>query len=333
MAYTVWGAFNQFRQDTIDLDSTQTSVARTSRDHLFTQLERLARNNPAFPKLQGSFIPFGSFARRAKTRPLNDIDLLILLRGDGLEVQHSVSSTYTYQLQVTSLSAFLARFADSNGYVNSIKVLNSIKSHLASISSYQKAELKRSMQAVVLNLKSYCWVYDIVPAVPVTDYTGKVVYYLIPDGRGAWMRTDPRIDSKNITDVSVRHNGKFLPTMRLLKYWNGRFHKPRLASYYFETLTIKVFQNTATIQDYPKAVQHFFNVCPIYLRSSCPDPKRLGADLDAGVSWETKAKVIKAMEEAHSLAMFASIHEGQSKHKQAITYWQKALGSEFPSYG
>ncbi|MGI0488512.1 hypothetical protein ACN4EK_24135 [Pantanalinema rosaneae CENA516] len=333
MVYTVWSAFNQFRQNTVDLDPNAVKVARSSRDHLFEQIERLAQNNVGFPKLQGSFLPFGSFARRAKTRPLNDIDLLILLKGNGLEVQQAWSSLYTYRLKLVNSKAPLAFFVDEYGYINSTRILNSFKSNLSLVSSYQKAELKRSMQAVVLNLKSYSWVYDIVPAVPVEGYDGKISYFLIPDGAGNWIRTDPRTDSKNITEVSLKHNGKFLPTMRLLKYWNFRVHKPRLASYYFETLAIKVFQYAPAIEDYPKAIKYFFDYCPSYLQSSCPDPKGLGSNLDENVTWETKTKVVQAMNGASKLATAAFIHEARAEQKQAIACWRQVFGSEFPIYG
>ncbi|HAJ59064.1 MAG TPA: hypothetical protein DCP31_07220 [Cyanobacteria bacterium UBA8543] len=333
MPYTVWGAFDKFRKDTVDLDPNVTKVARASRDYLFAQLKTLAQNNSDFPRLGGSYLSFGSFARKTKIQPLDDIDVLVLLNGRGTEVVASPNSSFTDWLKIKDLSAPLAIFPDGYGYVNSTKILNRIKSYLSSVTNYKNAEIKKTMQAVTLSLKSYDWVFDIVPAVPVDGGAGKTAHYIIPDGIGNWIRTDPRIDSEQITEVNSEHNGKFLPLIRLLKYWNRRTHKPRLSSYYFETLAIKVFQSANKITDFPSAIKYFFDNCPLQIRFSCPDPKGLGPALDASVDQATKEKVINSMYEASTFAGYALMYEAKSNHEDAIYWWQRIFGSEFPEYG
>lgn len=334
MPYTVWGAFDKFRKDTVDLEPDITKKARASRDYLFDKLKLLDRNNIGFPELSGDYLSFGSFARKAKIQPLDDIDTLIVLKGQGTREVQVPHSYFTQRLEVTDRFSPLSIFVNESGYVNSTKVLNSIKSHLLSVINYRQAVIKKTMQAVTLNLKSYPWEFDIVPAVPVADIYGKkIIYYLIPNGLGNWIRTDPRIDSKNITDVSVKHPNKFLPTIRLLKYWNSRTHKPRLSSYYFETLAIKVFQNASQINDFPQAIEYFFERCPYYLGTSCPDPKGLGPNLDTEVGLNTKEKVTKAMSKASTWAGYALMYEAQSKPDEAIYWWQRIFGDQFPNYG
>jgi tRNA nucleotidyltransferase (CCA-adding enzyme) len=78
MAYTVGSAFSSFRQNTVDLTANDTQKARSSRDYLFDQIKSLAQNNTDFPKLYGDYLSFGSFARKTKIRPLNDVDVLVL---------------------------------------------------------------------------------------------------------------------------------------------------------------------------------------------------------------------------------------------------------------
>ncbi len=333
MPYTVWGAFDKFRKDTVDLDPDITKRARASRDYLFDQLKILARENLGFPRLTGDYLSFGSFPRKAKVQPLDDIDVLIILKGNGTREIQSPRSYFTYWLEVTDKFSPLSIFTNEYGYVNSTKVLNSIKSHLSLVTNYRQAGIKKTMQAVTLNLKSYPWVFDIVPAIPVVDIYGNITHYLIPDGLGNWIRTDPRIDAKNITDVSVKHPNKFLPTIRLLKYWNFRTHKPRLSSYYFETLVIKTFQYSSQITDFPQAIKYFFDSCPYYLRTSCPDPKGLGANLDAGVDSNTKQKVLQAMSDAATWAGYALMYEAQLKNSDAISWWQRVFAFQFPTYG
>lgn len=317
----------------VDLDPNDTKTARSSRDYLFDQLKTLAKEDSGFPKLTGSYISHGSFARKTKIRPLDDIDFLLLLNGQDTEIQSSTNQPYTYWLKIKSKTASLALFPDDSNYVNSTKILNKIKTSLASVRNYRKAEIIKNMQAVTLSLVSYDWVFDIVPAVQVYNSSGGTAYYMIPNGSGDWILTDPRIDSTNVTGVNSWHNGEFLPTMRLLKYWNWRTHKPRLSSYYFENLALKVFRYATKIANYPQAVKYFFDNCPSMLWSSCPDPKNLGPALDAGVDWSTKQKVATAMSDAATLAGYALWYESQNKPEEAINNWKRIFGPDFPKYG
>jgi hypothetical protein len=51
MPYTVWGAFDAFRKNTVDLAPDVTKKARGSRDYLFDQLKLLSKNIWDFPTL------------------------------------------------------------------------------------------------------------------------------------------------------------------------------------------------------------------------------------------------------------------------------------------
>jgi len=339
---TVKGAFKKFQSYIVDLEQTTTEIGRASQEYLFKQVKKLSKNHSNFPRLKGNYIPFGSFARKTKIRPLNDIDLLLLLNGRGISVElsyrqkasgYGVNMTAVCRVKITDIHSPLLSFADNKGYVNSIKILNRIKYHLASVPNYQKAEKNRRMQAVTLNLKSHPWRFDIVPAIPIHDYQDKVTHFLIPDGYGNWIRTNPKIDAKSLTSVNAKHKGELLPVLRLLKYWNKRKHKPSLSSYYFETLVVQTFQYAPEITSYPAALEYFFHHCSSYIMSSCPDPKRLGEALDANVSWDTKQKILKALKNAASHASHAMMAESKNDQKTAIYWWKKVFGSEFPDYG
>lgn len=332
MPYTVWGTFDVFRQNTVDLDSEETKKARASRDYLFGQLKNLARDDSEFPMTTSYYHSFGSFARRTKIRPLNDVDVMIMFNGRDTIAAQSSGDPYTYYLKIGNPSSPLALFPDDYGYVNSTKILYKIKRSLTSVSNYKKADLKKNMQAVILNLVSYPWSFDIVPAVPI-GASSTVEYYLIPNGNGDWIRTDPRTDADNITRLNKQHGGEFLPTVRLLKYWNRRTHKPRLGSYYFETLTLKVFDYAPRITDFPTAMKYFFDHCPTHLWSSCPDPKGLGDNLDSGVSRDTKEKVSQAMTKAADYGGYALKYEKQSNDEEAIYWWRQVFGPNLPDYG
>jgi len=332
MAYTVWGAFDWFRKNIVDLDPDQTKTARKSRDNLCSELKALSDKKVDFPRLTGSCQSFGSFSRRTKIRPLDDIDLLVILNGRDTR-ETSTSTAYQYWLYLKSGDAPLAPFNDGHGYVSSIKVLNRIRDRLRDVSDYYKADIKRNQETVRLELLSYDWVYDIVPAVGIVDSNGNTLYYLIPDGKGEWKRTDPRRDQKITTDINNQHSGEFLPVVRLLKYWNKRTTKPVLQPYYFETLVNQVFDYGTKITSYQAAVKYFFDTSWIYLDSSCADPKGLGPNLDADVSADTKRSVKSGMSDAAKHAGYAITYEAQNNHKDAISWWRQVFGPKFPEYG
>lgn len=334
MSFTVGGAFQSFRDGCVDLLPMHSRRARSSRNWLSMQLIALNKKDRNFPKLNNQTLHFGSFARKTKIHPLDDIDMMLLLVGTGTRLyRHQESSLDDYWLEIESPFAPLAKFPDSHGFVNSTKILNAIRSKISAISLYEKAEIKRTGEAVTLNLKSYPWIFDIVPAVPIVDEINRVLYYAIPNGRGDWKLTDPRIDQRIVTNINLRHKLKYLPTVRLLKYWNRRVHKPRLSSYYFETLAHHVFNSANIILDFPSAIKTFFNEAPAYINFPCPDPKQLGYDLDSDVSTETKQKVIAAMDKANNDAWNALYYESRGDDKRAIEMWGQVFGSEFPKYG
>lgn len=329
MPYTVGGAFDKFREAKVDIDKDETPKAKKSRDYLVDQLKSLTAKDYTFPTIF-DYLKFGSFARKTQIQPLDDIDIMPLLKTGAAEY-FPTSEQYHYKLKAAASSP-LSYFNDDYGYVSSIRLLNKLKALLASVPNYQSADKKRNYQAVVLNLKSYTWSFDIVPACEINGVSGCVESFLIPDGSGNWMKTDPRIDKKNITDENQRHDSKFIPTVRLLKYWKELKYK-NILSYYFETLAIQVFRHATPISNFQYAIYYFFKNCPSFLLASCPDPKGLGPNLDAGIDWNTKQNIVESMKYAADYSYNALVYEEKGMHKEAIFSWQQVFGKEFPNYG
>lgn len=75
-----------FIKDKINLDPEVTKKARSSRDFLHEQLVALPEKTTNFPKLFSNRETFnyGSFSRRTKIRPLDDIDFMLLFQQTGL---------------------------------------------------------------------------------------------------------------------------------------------------------------------------------------------------------------------------------------------------------
>lgn len=260
--------------------------------------------------------------------PLDDIDCFARLTSAGTTEYYS--SGYTYNLHAIKDSPLWA-YSDSNGYVNSTKVLNALKKALESISQYSGSDVGRDGSAVVLALKSYTWSFDVVPACLVAS--GLSSWYAIPDGSGRWKRTDPRIDAARSDAASKRHNTYFLPAARILKYWNRRGGKPRLASYYFETLLTTRALSASPYASLQNAVADLMLGVKNTVRSPCGDPKGYEPNLDSGKSYDTQCKVYNAASTAYDNLSAAITQEIAGNHKNAISYYRAVFGTEFPAYG
>jgi len=329
MPKTVKAAFDVFRADVVDLEPGQVATARSSRDYLLDQLKALASSGTSFPPYTGGREFFGSFARKTKIRPLDDIDLMAMLNGSGLTATQGVSAM---RLQVTGSTAPLAPWADS-GYINSRRVLNATKSGLVGLSSYSKADLHTNLQAVTLQLTSYTWNFDIVASVRVGDGNDGTAYFLIPNGQGEWMKSDPRKAQDRVTAINQAHNNEFLPAMRLLKWWKRKKGFGSIGSFAFEVFASQVFGAMSAHGAVHLAFGCFFSKAPNYVFSQWTDPAGFSGDLGASIPSDTKLRLHQELQSATSVANQAYQEELAGKQEDAIKRWRAYLGNDFPAYG
>jgi hypothetical protein len=333
MPFSVSYSFSEYRSKTVDLDADETKKARTSRDYLEGQISLLPIKDQSFPRLYGGYQYFGSFSRKTKARPLDDIDFMVLL--DGKNTSGNVYSGYSYKITVTDKTSVLWQYADIYGVLSSTRVLNKFKSSLQTIPSYKNSDLKRNGEAVVLNLTSYAWSFDIVPSFPASNssYDKSISFYYIPDGNGNWKKTDPRIDQNSITTTNGKHNGNLIPLIRLIKYWNANSRAAsRMGSYHLETMMINAFKYQPAISEVRKSVPFAFGQIASLILSNCPDPKGFGPNLDNYLDMETKLKIRTAAQEMEQFSNWALMYESSSNDKDAIYWWGRVFPN-FPPYG
>lgn len=197
MTTNVIDAFNEFLRDEVNLDHADTDLARRSRNWLMDRVHEFPGKDSSFPVLCNHMdIFFGSFERKTKKKPLDDIDIMVCMNAQ--------KATYVEQggkvLMLTfneSSPLYNLRF-DNSQYINSKRVINKFVSVLSGLPQYGKAEIGRRDEAAILNLNSYAWAYDIVPCFFTEPDAQGNLFYIIPDGEGHWQRTDPRIDRARI---------------------------------------------------------------------------------------------------------------------------------------
>lgn len=332
MAWTILSAFNTFRTTVVDLSEEQDAAADLSSFSILSRLKELAEDEPSFPRLKGEALRFGSFARKTKCRPLDDIDLLIVLDGTHAEAQAIDYDRFGHELRATA--GPLLRFTDSlTDKVSSFKILDSIRDHLKDLRDIRADSVNRRLQAVRLQLDFRDWNFDLVPAVPI--YAGGVLDgYLIPNGNGDWWKTDPRLDHQQLKKAVERHGGLILRLIRIIKYWNAST-SPRLGSYHLETLVIKVMAGEGYLltSDLPKLLETCFERLKKVVFKPCPDPKGIGPDLDLGVDWLKRTQFSKNVCTAETQAWMANNKERDGETEMAFWWWQRLFGETFPKYG
>lgn len=330
MPTTVNTAFNEFMKETVNLDSTKTKTARSSRDFL---KETISTFDDFFPLYSDKNIDFGSFSRRTKIRPLDDLDMIFTLSAHGCTWTENLDGS-VYITAPANSPEYKNYLHDNTNNLNSRMIINRFIKDLSSVKNYDRAELHRNLNAATLKLKSYEWNFDIVPAFfTMEDIEGKT-YYIIPDGSGNWLKTDPRLDRNRATEVNKLCDGHMLNAIRAIKYWQRRSTMPSMKSYLLETMIINYFEenqtNTSSFVD--------LNITNIlaYIKDniwrSVNDPKGIQGNLNT-LSMIDKEKISCKAGVDWNTAKVASDFESNGKHKEAISEWYKIFGEKFPTYG
>ena len=332
MALTVPAAFNEFQRNIVNLDSSQTDRARASRDWLLGRMNTFPNNDVYFPIIYPDIhTGFGSFARRTKIRPLDDIDLMFGLDGDDCVYSESDGKIIITAREGTVRLKYYKH--DGTNFINSRKIINSFISSLNQIPQYDKADVKRNQEAATLKLKSYDWNFDIVPAFITTPDSFGKTYYLIPDGNGHWKKTDPRIDKQKVTDLNVKLSGNMLNVIRVIKYWQKRPTMPSMSSYLLETMLLNYFNGRS--ECYQWVDLEIVNVLG-YLASAIFSPvydhKGIQGNIN-NLSDDDKLKISIRCYLDQGKATEARNYESQNNHRASINKWQDVFGVNFPSYG
>ena len=228
MAQSIKGAFNEFFENIINISSRQSDNAKNSKNFLIDQIQSLS-NNGNFLKLDSQYnIGFGSFARKTKIQPLDDIDLIIALNGEGLSLEGTEWNNITIKVTHKCNNRGIVSLSDKVPYywqedilnLNSNKVKNKLVSALQNISQYEKSEIHARGEAVTLKLRSYPWSFDIVPAFYYAGDQYNTPFYLIPNGYGKWKKTNPKLEQARVSNLNKKFKNIVLKVVRLNKYWN-----------------------------------------------------------------------------------------------------------------
>lgn len=317
---------NEFIKDNINLDVDVTKKARSSRDFLYKQLEELPSKAENFPRLFSNkhIYNYGSFSRKTKIRPLDDIDFMLVFAADGTTYEDIGDEV---KLTVPKEAENLYKLRDENGYLNSRKMANKIKDNISKISQYQKADIRSSQEAVILNLTSYDWTFDIIPALKTTEEADGRSYYLIPNGNGHWKKTDPRIDQERVTEINQSTDFNVIEFIRIIKYWN-KIQRINISSYLIENIVLNYFETNYIWSKRKNQLNSFFAYLKDAIFESVLDPKGLQGDLNV-LDYNKKCLIQNKAIVCKSAVVKALEFEADKKYESADEQWRVVFGDDY----
>jgi len=321
-------SMNTFINDNINLDTAVTQRARTSRDFLHDQLKALPDKATDFPRLypDKETFNFGSFSRRTKIRPLDDIDFMLVFSADGTTYS---DDNDTVKMLPPNTAENLYKLRDEYGYLNSRMLLNKIKNNLNKISQYNNSDTHSHKEAVTLNLLSYDWTFDIVPSFITTIETNGKSYYLIPDGNGHWKKTDPRVDQNRVTTVNTSTDFNVLELIRIIKYWN-KIQSVKISSYLLENIVLDYFEHGdgTTWQTRRYQLKAFFEYLKLNIWNSVWDPKGLQGDLN-NLDFSKKLSIEAKANECMNAIQAAIEYEDSGDYENSDKKWRVVFGTDY----
>lgn len=249
--------FEDLLADKINISLGTRTKASDSHNHLRDFLRAENSRDASFPrvlsKADADFLG-GSFGRHTKIWPLNDIDLYVPLDGqylyylqNGLRLPYSVVSD-----QVLLCNPLLSPRWMIGAYISSTKLVFEFSKVLAR--HYPKeTDVRPNGNCVTIRMKqgatdnSDGLGYDVVPCFLLKpDDTKEFDFYLIPDGKGGWTRTNPKLDGYICESLQAFHQKIYRKVVKILKYWNDAQLDGAFSSYYIEFALCREFLTRKT---------------------------------------------------------------------------------------
>jgi len=250
-------AFDGLLDKEVNISKALRTKASESQNHLRDFLRGEASRDAAFPAILSSadsdFLG-GSFARHTKNWPLDDIDVYLPLEGWNL-VYFSAGRRLPYIVRSDGPRSFnpllFPKWTDGI-YVSSSKVVSEFA---IALRRHYRAGTKVAPNGTCVTVRMTHGEtqnadglgYDVVPCFSLKpDDPSELEFYLMPDGRGGWMKTNPKLDTE-ISDILQAFNGKFYrKVVKLIKYWNKAQLSAVLSSYYVEFAICQTFLSRKT---------------------------------------------------------------------------------------
>jgi predicted nucleotidyltransferase len=243
----------------------------------------------------------GSYARETKTKPLRDVDIMIVL----------------------SDTSYLDRHPRD--------VLDDVCGALRPIYGDHRVEPDRRAVRVdfgvtlVDNISGDVMSFDVVPAFADGEN------YLIPDDvLGEWISTNPRVHADRARAANAEYFEQWKPLVKVFKTWNNHQGTPIEPSFLLEVMALDILRGTWG-GSRRMEIREFFATAQDRVSEPWPDPAGLGPDVSDSLhgSPTALAGAIGALADAEKASTEAMRLERAGRVGDALDAWQALFGPTF----
>lgn len=240
----------------------------------------------------------GAYRRETKTKPLRDVDIMIVLSDAGL-----LDGTPADMLDL--IRAALAPLYGTDRVVADGRC---VRVDFGVVTSGGTSDEVVS--------------FDVVPAVASGDH------YLIPDtDNDTWIATNPKVHATLATDANADLDQHWKPLIKMVKKWNDHAGRPIETSFILEVMALSIVRGPWG-GSWPMELRAFFGTAAARITERWPDPAGVGPDVaDADEPGATEAAAALRQAEARCTEAMRLDRAGQTSN--ALDVWQELFGPLF----
>lgn len=244
----------------------------------------------------------GAYRRHTKTKPLRDVDIMIVLRD----------------------TAYLDRHPHD--------ILELIRSVLAPIYGENRVTCDRFAVRVDFGVKIVDDVSDEVMSFDVVPAFAHESHYLIPDDvLGEWIHTDPEIHRELATAANKAFSEQWKPLVKMIKKWNDVHDHLVEPSFLIEVMALNLIGGPWT-GDHRRELRQFFASAADRIGEGWPDPAKLGPDVSGPLDTDPvkMSRAQGALRDAEAACTKAIKLEREGYTGEALKTWRDLFGPLFP---
>ena len=291
---TVNEAFWKFRTR---LETTDSEDATASR-----RQQRLRKQLDAAFSITEDFLT-GSYRRETKTKPLRDVDIMIVL-----------SDTSYLDLHPREILEAIREVLAA--YYGADRVCTDRRAVRVDFGAVHVDELDGEVIS-----------FDVVPAFQDGDR------YLIPDDvLGEWVPTNPKVHAELATAANKAFSGQWKPLVKMIKRWNQTAGSPVDPSFLIEVMALDLLDAPWSGQ-HSYEIRQFFASAADRIADRWPDPAHVGPDVSDVLDGDPAkmARARAALRSAEATATRAIQVERQGRTGEALEIWRSLFGESFPT--
>jgi hypothetical protein len=236
----------------------------------------------------------GSYRRNTKTKPLKDVDILVVIDADGAQGK----------LRKLGPAAVLEELK---------KVLER---------KYDNVIIDR-MACAVSTGSAEDPTFEIVPA-----FRQSTDVFEIPDAqRGSWILTNPKVHEELSTKKNKKCDERWVPFVKMIKGINREAGSPVKPSFLLEVMALDLAQTP--FGSYQDEIRWFLASASEQLDREWVDPAGVGPDVNVMTTNERRT-AREALRKIQAIAEDAIWLEDDGQERKAVERWRDIFGKRMP---